>query len=239
MIFLTHYAREVVDRQVGRLEGPMQIIPHGVDARFFAPIRRAMSTEPRPLEIVYVSIIDHYKHQVPVSKAVVRLAAEGHPLRLTLIGPSYPPAMKHLRSMLDRLDPDGSIVRYLGPMAHEEIHAVYERADVGLFASSCENMPNILLEEMAAGLPIACSDRGPMPEILRGAGEFFDPEDVSSIAEAILRLIRDPGLRERRARAAQALAREYSWPRCADETFRFLSRIATAHGANVEAGTAG
>jgi glycosyltransferase involved in cell wall biosynthesis len=238
-IFLTQYAREVVGRQVGRLEGAAQIIPHGVDTRFFAPVRQAASTGPRALELVYVSIIDHYKHQVPVAEAVLRLAAQGHPLRLTLIGQAYPPALRRLRSVLDRLDPEARIVRYLGPMAHEEIHAAYARADIGLFASSCENMPNILLEEMAAGLPIACSDRGPMPEILRDSGEFFDPEDAASIAEAILRLVQDPELRERRARAAQALAREYSWSRCADQTFRFLARIAAAHCADAAAEVAG
>ena len=60
-------------------------------------------------------------------------------------------------------------------------HAVLKRAHLFVFASSCENMPNTLVEAMASGLPIACSDRGPMPEILRDGGTYFDPENEVTI----------------------------------------------------------
>lgn len=230
-IFLTRYAFNVVERIVGELSGPAPIIPHGIDSRFFAPVRSAPEDESRVLEIVYVSIVDHYKHQSTVAEAVARLAARGHPIRLTLIGPAYRPALRRLRSVLARRDPQAHVIRYLGPIEHAEIHAAYSRADIGVFASSCENMPNILLEQMAAGLPIACSDRGPMPEILRDAGVFFDPEDVESICSALLSLIRSGELRARLAGAAQAVARQYSWARCAEETFEFLARVGASHSA--------
>jgi glycosyltransferase involved in cell wall biosynthesis len=211
--------------------GEVRIIPHGVDGRFFAPAhtaRPAPGASAAPLEIVYVSIIDLYKHQDQVARAVTALAARGHRLRLTLIGPAYPPALRRLERVLSEVDPRGEVVRYLGPMAHSEIHAAYARADIGVFASSCENMPNILLEQMAAGLPIACSNRGPMPGILEDGGVFFDPEDADSIGAALLALAQDPDLRTAKARRAQEIARGYSWSRCADETFEFLRRIAMA-----------
>jgi glycosyltransferase involved in cell wall biosynthesis len=229
-IFLTRYAFDVVLGLAGPLTGDVRIIPHGIDARFFAPVHSPPAGENlqalRRFEIVYVSIIDHYKHQTTAARAVARLAALGHPVSLTLIGPAYPPALRRLESVLKEIDPEGLVVRYLGPIAHSAIHAAYARADIGLFASSCENMPNILLEEMAAGLPIACSDRGPMPEILGDAGVFFNPEDVESISAAILALTASAELRTRMAQGAQDLARQYSWTRCAQETFGFLARIA-------------
>lgn len=232
LIFLTRYARDEVLGMIGRIRGPLQIIPHGIDARFFGTLRappaaRGGDQATRPLEVVYVSIVDHYKHQAAAAEAVARLAANGHPIRLTLIGPAYPPALRHLLSVLKRVDPKGQTVRYTGPMAHAEIHAAYARADIGLFASSCENMPNILLEQMAAGLPIACSNRGPMPEILGDAGVFFDPENIESIADAVLALVSDADLRARNAHAAQVRAHQYSWRRCANETFGFLAQIAS------------
>jgi glycosyltransferase involved in cell wall biosynthesis len=229
-IFLTRFAYDAVTALIGGLEGPVPIIPHGIDARFFAPAHASGGADApgaRPLEIVYVSIIDHYKHQDSVARAVTALAARGHALRLTLIGPSYPPALRRLRATLGEVDPRGETVRYLGSMAHSEIHAAYARADIGLFASSCENMPNILLEQMAAGLPIACSNRGPMPEILQDGGVYFDPQSVAEIGAAILALAGDAALRASKARRAQELARQYSWERCAAETFAFLARIAS------------
>ena len=96
-----------------------------------------------------------------------------------------------------------------------------------MFASSCENMPIILLEGMASGLPIACSHRGPMPEVLCGAGVYFDPENADEIAATLRQLIDDPELRRRCAEGAFAKAQAYySWERCARETFTFLRQIA-------------
>lgn len=230
-IFLTQYAYDAVTRVVGPLAGPAHIIPHGVDPRFFAIDRRAPAVpaagdQARPLEIVYVSIIDHYKHQDNVARAAVRLAACGHSIRLTLIGPAYAPALRRLRAVLQAIDPQERVVRHLGPIAHAQIHDWYARADIGIFASSCENMPNILLEMMAAGLPIACSNRGPMPQMLGDAGSYFDPEDVESICGAILQLSQSAQGRERAANAARKRASGYSWKRCADETFTLLAGIA-------------
>ena len=107
-----------------------------------------------------------------------------------------------------------------------ELHLRYAEADLGLFASSCENMPNILLETMASGLPIACSKRGPMPEVLGQAGVLFNPEQPEDIARALRESIESPQTRTELARASYGRVQEYSWLRCADETFRFLARIA-------------
>lgn len=84
-------------------------------------------------------------------------------------------------------------------------------------------MPITLLEAMAAGLPIACSDRGPMPEILEDGGVYFDPELPDSIAAAVEQLITDPALRERVAQRAKQLSEQYSWSRCAEETWKFIA----------------
>jgi glycosyltransferase involved in cell wall biosynthesis len=87
-------------------------------------------------------------------------------------------------------------------------------------------MPNILLEGMASGFPIACARRGPMEEILGDAGIYFDPENAASIEEALRTLIGDTELRARCAEAAYTRAKEYSWDRCTRETFAFLERVA-------------
>jgi glycosyltransferase involved in cell wall biosynthesis len=102
---------------------------------------------------------------------------------------------------------------------------------VFVFASSCENMPSTLIEAMASGLPIACSDRGPMPEVLQDGGTYFDPEDPASIAAAIGELLQSPERRRSAAARARALAARYSWARCADETWSFLAGVARARAA--------
>lgn len=230
VIFLTQYARDTVVAEIGNTIKNATIIPHGINPRFSFPPRHqrpvgdyAMA---KPFRILYVSVVDWYKHQWNAVEAVAQLRMEGLPVTLDLVGPAYPPALTRLAATLKRVDPDGAFVCYSGPVPHGKLHARYASADLCLFASSCENMPNILLEGMASGLPVVCSNRGPMPEILQSAGVYFDPERPSDIADAIRQLIEFPELREGKANLSFKLVQQYSWQRCAGETLEFLSGIA-------------
>ena len=231
LIFLTSYARDAVMAAVKSAAGEITIVPHGVDERFLRPPAPQLPlsdySAARPMRVLYVSIVNVYKHQWHVVEAVALLRKSGLPVMLELIGPAHPPALARLKSTLERFDPDGQFVHYAGAVARAELPTRYANADLCLFASSCENMPNILLEGMASGLPIACSDRLPMPEVLGGAGVYFDPENPQDIARALRQLIESRELREKLANASFARVREYSWVRCARDTFQFLSAIRT------------
>lgn len=229
LIFLTEYARGAVGR-VARLPVHVTVIPHGVEERFrIAPREQrplsAYSME-RPLRALYVSIVDVYKHQGYVAEAVHALRREGLPIAIDFVGPAYAPALAHFEAVLRRLDPEGRVLRYAGSVPFEKLHELHREADLFVFASSCENMPNVLLEGMAAGLPIACSNRGPMPEVLGDAGLRFDPERPVEIAAVLRRLAEDDALRTRLAAAAFERARQFSWERCARETLAFIAAVA-------------
>jgi glycosyltransferase involved in cell wall biosynthesis len=236
LIFLSEYARSAIERA---LKEPLKnevTIPHGVDGRFHCEPRmqRAVSSYTRedPFRLLYVSDVTVFKHQWHVVEAVAALRKDGIPVTLELVGPSYPAALQRLRGVLDELDPEGAFARYLGPVPNDELPARYHQADLFVYASSCENLPNILLEAMASGLPIACSNRGPMPEILGDAGIYFDPERAEDISKALRTLIEDTGLRDRYARSGRERARPYTWERCAKKTFDFL--VAVAKGSSLQ-----
>lgn len=229
VIFLTEYARDVVLRVTGKLRGQTCIVPHGLNSRFNkAPkLQRVIAEydDAHPYRVLYVSIIDQYKHQWHVVEAVADLRRQGFSIALDLVGPVYPTALKRLNQTIDRVDFERRWVHYHGVAPFNELHHRYAQADLGLFASSCENMPNILLETMASGLPIACSNMGPMPEVLGQAGVFFNPEQPQDIARALRELIESPQTRTELARASYERVQEYSWQRCADETCRFLVKV--------------
>lgn len=230
VIFLTAYAMSGVLKHTGSLNGLTKIVPHGISSRFQIAPRSQRPvfeySEVDPFKVLYVSVIEPYKHQWHVVEAIATLRSEGYPLALDLVGPAYAPALKRLKTALTRFDPKGVWIRYHGAMPFAELHQKYGESDLGIFASSCENMPNILLETMAAGLPVACSRMGPMPEVLGNSGSYFDPEVPSDIARALRELIVSPQLRAERARGSHETARSYSWKRCADSTFDFLAAIA-------------
>lgn len=230
IIFLSNFAKETVKKVTGQIKGLDTIIPHGLNYRFMMAPRpqKAITTysNDEPYRILYVSTIDQYKHQWHVVEAVSMLRrTTGWPLLLELVGTAYPPAKKKLDASIERFDPYKNWVKYDGLAPYEKIHSLYKGADLVVFASSCENMPNILLESMAAGLPISSSACGPMPEMLGQAGTYFDPENPISISEAILKLIQEPNSRSKFAALAFEQSKTYSWQKCARDTFAYLLTI--------------
>jgi glycosyltransferase involved in cell wall biosynthesis len=231
VIFLTNYAKVAVSKIAGPLKGLDTVIPHGINHRFVAKPRPQLPisayTSLKPYKLIYVSVVEPYKHQRVLAKAVSVLRGKGYNLQLDLIGSAANEEASRLNKDLVFLDPDRKWLRYHGHVKYEELDIKYKEADLGVFASSCENLPIILLETMSAGLPIACSNRGPMPEVLQDAATYFEPEDQRSILDAIETLLLDVKLRERLAGLSFERAQNYSWTNCADKTFSFLSQIAT------------
>lgn len=229
MIYLTRYARDHVNAVVGRPPEASRVIPHGIETRFAPTGDQRANDQQRPWRLLYVSAVDLYKHQWHVVTAVSLLQREGLDVELTLIGPSWPAAERRLRDAMAMTPTRDGSVRWLGHVKHAELHRHYQDSDIFVYASSCENLPNILLEAMGTGKPIACSDRGPMPEVLKDAGVYFNPEDPVSIAAAVRRLIESPEVRQHSASLALQYSRQYSWQRCATESFRYLADIAAEH----------
>ena len=233
VIFLSEYAKNRVLEVTGRIGGRTPVVPHGLNPRFLLAPRAqkpivAYNAE-YPFRLLYVSIIDQYKHQWQVVKAVGALRREGLPLVLDLVGTAYAPALARLRKTLARLDSAGEWVHYHGSIPYAELHQKYAAAELGIFASTCETFGMILLETMAAGLPVACANRGPMPALLGDAGVYFDPEEPADIARALRELIASPRLRADKAQASYLEAQRYTWEQCASDTFAFLAKIARQH----------
>jgi glycosyltransferase involved in cell wall biosynthesis len=227
VIFLTEYAAKVIQKTTGVLRR-VAVIPHGVGRAFVERDSRAdWPVDPaRSIRCLYVSNAAMYKHQWVVVQAIAALRNRGFNVELVLAGGGAGRAARLLDDAITKTDPGGRFVKKLGFVPHDNLPSLLAAADLFVFASSCENMPNTLIEAMAVGLPIACSDRGPMPEVLRDGGVYFDPEDAASIAKALEALIRDSDLRMAKAARAKHLASQYSWARCAAETWSFLKTVA-------------
>jgi glycosyltransferase involved in cell wall biosynthesis len=228
-IFLNDYARSRITNAVRKLTGREVIIPHGISGRFRrAPrVQEPLSaySKARPFRLLYVSTVDAYKHQWRVAEAVAELVGMGLPIRLDLVGPAHHASMNRLQSVVRRLGAE-EYVHYRGLLPYYDLPDVYNDCDGFVFASSCENLPFCLLEAMNAGLPIACSERPPMPNILGDGGVYFDPGDTADVVRALHYLVTSADAREAYAAAAYERAQQYTWERCADETFSFLRAIA-------------
>lgn len=230
VIFLTEFAKKTLLAFAPEARGRSSVIPHGIEDRFFLQPRpqrppEAFSAE-KPFRLLYVSMIDNYKHQVEVAEAAAILRGRGRPVEVSFIGVQRSDAyLAQFLSKTRALDPGGKFLFYRGGVPFSSIHELYPACDLAVFASSCENLPNILLEAMASGTPVISSNRGPMPEVLGPGGTYFNPEAPAEIAAAAAAMMDDKTLRERSAAGAYVLARAYSWERCAGDTLAFIRSV--------------
>lgn len=229
-IFMTKYSRSLV-RQAAGLKGEYPLIPYGINQDFFQSPRAQKPLQEysfdKPFKLLYVSKLEPYKHHCQVVEAIGQLRREGLPVTLELIGsPETPARLRRLSATINQVDADSSFIHYNGHISYKDLLAAYHQADGFVFASSCETLPNIMLEAMAAGLPIASSSYGPMPEALGDAGVYFDPVKPTSIATAVRCLVTDHSWRAQTAQFAYERAQAYTWERCAHDTFAYLAEVA-------------
>ena len=121
------------------------------------------------------------------------------------------------------LDPSSVLVP--GLIAHEDMPAVYSAAGALLFPSYYESFGIPLVEAMACGCPVIASSAPACPEVVRDAALVVDPDDVEGIADAMLRMIREPGLVARLRTRGLARAGEFSWE---DSARRLLGELELA-----------
>lgn len=227
IIFLTNYAKNYIEENIA-LNVNSTIIPHGINPSFKSvpKIQKELNSYDKisSFQFLYVSIVTVYKHQDNIAKAVIKLRAEEYPISLQLVGPHTSIGLATLNKVLE-LDTE-NCVQFKGPIAYKNLKEIYKNADAFVFGSSCENMPIILLEAMTAGLPIASSNMGPMPEILGDDGFYFNPLDDHSIYITLKEMLQSKEKRSEKSKNSYNKSLNYTWKECSAQTFKYLSEIA-------------
>jgi len=230
LIFISEFAKRMIFNKHLPPSKPFSIIHHGVSNRFkqSPKVQKAISdySAQNPFKLLYVSSVDAYKHQWHLVNVVGRLRRENFMITLDMVGASL--HNKSIRKMKDAIlvnDSSESFIKFHGTIGYHEIQDMYKNADLFVFCSTCENMPNILVEAMSAGLPIASSSYGPMPEFLEDSAVYFDPTNEESLYYSLKDLILNREKRTLIADNAYTYADKYSWKKCADQTITFLRQV--------------
>ncbi len=116
-------------------------------------------------------------------------------------------------------------VRFLGPVDERDLPAVYSAATLFVFPSLYEGFGLPVLEAMACGTPVACSNTPGLAEVAGDAALLFDPLSVTEIRNALVELIEDRRQRARRAEQGLARAALYSWQATAEATLRCYRQL--------------
>jgi glycosyltransferase involved in cell wall biosynthesis len=229
MIYLTQFAKSQIEKYCPRDFDTVEVIHHGVNHHLFvnkSPRQHSQESAcKKKVKIIYPSRLEPYKHQIEVIKAVSQLRECLGDIQIDMVGPINRIYLCDVLKTIQILDPKNEYIRYLGNFENKDLPELYSRYDILVFASSCENLPNTLIEAMAFGIPILCSRSQPMPEIAQESCIYFDPEDVESIKAAFMEIVLKWESTKIRVLAGKSIAQQYSWEKCARQTFQFLKRI--------------
>jgi glycosyltransferase involved in cell wall biosynthesis len=185
----------------------------------------------RPPYLLSVSHLYPYKNFTAVIDAYARrrerFVEQG--VQLVLAGrPRSQSYGEELRRTVERLGVSDWVLMP-GPVPRDSVGALLAGCLGYVFQSRCEANPNALIEALVAGVPIACSRAGPMPEIAEEGAVYFDPLDPEDIGAALERITTDEKLRsELAARARERAERLPTWDEVAEQTLVVLEDAARA-----------
>ena len=181
---------------------PSRVIHHGVEPAFF---ERGERRDPKPY-LLCVSTSHPHKNLERLLR--VHASLDSSP-ELVIAG-------RHGFAARSVHNAAGDRVRFTGWIAREELYELYRCAAAFIHPSTFEGFGMPVLEAMAAGVPVACSDIRPLREIADGMAVFFDPDSDDAMRDAIVRVARD-GAMVKRAREHAAC---FTWERAARETLQ-------------------
>jgi len=203
---------DVVPLGLGGVRRATPLDEQGVRARF--------ELGERPV-VLSLSAKRPHKNLLALIGALARVPSEGRPM---LVLPGYPTAHEdELRERARSLGVDGN-VRFPAWVSHEELEGLWAITRAFVFPSLYEGFGLPVLEAMARGVAVACSNASSLPEVAGDAALLFDPRDESALAEALCRLLDDPALRERLRARGLARAAEFTWERTARLTLESYRR---------------
>ncbi|MDT8307317.1 MAG: glycosyltransferase family 1 protein [Anaerolineae bacterium] len=228
VVTISEASRADLAQTYPRVAGRVTAIPLAPDPAF-APQPPAVESELRqryalpPRFTLYLGSNKPHKNLLRLVEAWATLPAE----EVLVIAGAWDrryPAVRHYVASHGL----GERVRFLGPVTEADLAALYSAATLFVFPSLYEGFGLPVIEAMASGTPVACSDRSSLPEAAGDAALFFDPEDAGAIAATLRRLLADQTLRAGLRQRGLEQADRFSWTRTAAATLALYRDLTAA-----------
>jgi glycosyltransferase involved in cell wall biosynthesis len=227
VVFISNYAKFVVENKFSAKVRNSKVIYHGVNPIFRKNYELELNIPswlPDGGYFLYVSTLDVYKAQIEVIIAYSILKKNRKiSQKLILIGSEYKPYGDKVRMVIANHDLKNDVI-ITGAISHSTLPAVYQNADVNIFASETENCPFILLEAMAAGRPLLVSRCQPMPEFAENSVIYFDPESSEDLANK-LNIVIDNEMKLDLANKAIQQSFKFDWSNSANKTWKAIRQL--------------
>jgi len=210
LITMTEAAARELIAYFPSARGKTLIVPHGIETAFReVASRRANHTRPeRPFVLAVSSLMAHKNFEILLD-GFARLRSVKHSLRLIIVG-LLGSRSKGLESLRDRLGLRDAVT-FTGWIPRADLLELFLSAEAFVFASRYEGFGIPVLEAMTAGVPVACSDIEVLHEVAGDGACYFDPDDPSSISDALALVLDDEDFRNRLIGRGLLRAKRFDW----------------------------
>ncbi len=177
--------------------------------------------------LLHVGTLQPRKNLVRLIEAThdaLRTALSDHALRITLVLAGRPGWLS--TPILAKAREHKNKVRLLDYVADEDLAGLYSGALAFVFPSLYEGFGFPVLEAMACGTPVVCSNTSSLSEVAGEAALLLDPTDTPALVTAIRRVISEPDLRAALVARGYEQVKKFSWAKAADETLTVLEEAA-------------
>jgi len=117
-------------------------------------------------------------------------------------------------------------LKYLGFVPGKDLPVLFSSATAFVFPSIYEGFGLPVLEAMASGTPVICSNATSLPEVVGNAALMHDPEDIETLTNYIKKMIDDSEIKSEMIKAGLAQSRNFSWSHCTDKTIEAYEQVA-------------
>jgi len=170
--------------------------------------------------LLYLGINKPHKNLTRLIEAYSRLETD----RALVLAGREDPRYRGARQAVEKLGLRGRVI-FLGDISETLLPTLYAGAELFLFPSLYEGFGLPVLEAMACGTPVVCSNTSSLPEIVGEAAVTFDPLNVVEMAQAIAKALGDEELRKEMMERGLAQAQKFSWERTACETLALYREV--------------
>jgi len=217
LIAVSQATRADLERLYPFTAGRVRVIPHGVEPAFFTLDRSRQENF-----VLCVSTLHPHKNLERLIRAYVRSKRD---CRLVLAGMRGFHASR-VEELIAELG-CGDRVQLTGWIPRQDLLRLYETARAFIYPSTFEGFGMPVLEALAAGIAVACSDIPPLREVAGDAALYFDPTSEEQIANALDRITGDELLRATLMEAGPRRARPFTWDAAALATLEALLNTAS------------
>lgn len=206
--------------------GPYEIVPNVVNVHVFQPQENKKQND--KIRLVHVSVLDDAQKNVSgMLRAMQKASQERNDIELQIVGDG------EYRAQLEKYAGDLGILNksvfFLGLKFQEELSQLLRQADAFVLFSNYENLPCVVIEALASGIPVIATRIGGTPEhITPDLGIIVEPKDEAALEAAILKMA-DTHKQYDRARLRSYAVDHFSYEKVGEQFNNIYNKVLSGH----------